>query len=96
MPFPKQESKSFTHSTVLSLKEGQMGCYGLFKSGTWVYVGEGEGDIRARLLDHLNGDNACITREQPTHWLDEVTDDHVEREKELIREFAPACNKRVG
>ncbi len=94
MPFPKQEPKPFTRFSVLNLVEGQMGCYGLFKQNVWVYVGKG--DIRARLLDHLNGDNDCITRNQPTSWVDMVTSNYDNREKELILELTPACNKRVG
>lgn len=72
-----------------------MGCYGLYGgSQGWVYVGKG--DIRERLLRHVNGDNPCITRHQPTHWVDEVTSDHDRRERELILELKPTCNQRVG
>ena len=54
------------------------------------------GDIRQRLLDHLNGDNSCIIREKPTHWVDVVTDNYELEEKKLIREYNPICNKRIG
>jgi hypothetical protein len=80
-----------------NLKPGQMGVYGLFREGKWVYVGMG--DIRQRLLDHLNGDNPCILRERPTHWVDEVWNasaDRSRREEALIVELNPACNQRVG
>ena len=36
-----------------------MGCYGLYKTGQWIYVGKG--DTRTRLLAHLNNHNPCIT-----------------------------------
>ena len=42
----------------------------------------GRGDIRQRLLDHINGDNPCITRNAPTHWVDEVTSNAEAREKD--------------
>ena len=95
MPFPQQQSRLFTRANVEALHPNQLGVYGLFRQGVWVYVGKG--DIRQRLLDHLNGDNPCITRENPTHWVDEVTNgDPSIREKQLITELQPVCNKRVG
>lgn len=94
MAFPQQESKLFNRARVESITPGQVGVYGLFKQGVWVYVGRG--DIRGRLLDHLNGDNACIAAQGPTSWVDEVTSNDVAREKQLIAELTPACNQRVG
>ena len=94
MPFPDQTAKAFNRTNIESLGAGQMGCYGLYREGVWVYVGRG--DIKARLLDHLNGDNPCITRENPTHWVDEVTDNHKARERVLIAELDPVCNKTRG
>ena len=94
MPFPKQATKPFTRAQVERITPGQKGCYGLYKGNIWVYVGKG--DIRDRLLDHLNGDNACITREAPTHYVDVVTDDMDSREKALIAELNPVCNKKLG
>ena len=77
-----------------ALTPGQRGCYGLFRQGQWIYVGKG--DIRQRLLDHLNGDNVCITRENPPQWVDAVTSDADAMEKRLILELRPSCNRRVG
>ena len=96
MQFPKQEPRAFTKARVEKMKKGQIGCYGLSRQNVWVYVGKG--DIRDRLLAHLNGDNPCITTGKPTHWVDVVIgeqDSHT-WEKELIRELDPICNKRVG
>ena len=56
MPFA-DNPREFTKANVESLNPNQMGCYGLYKSTGWVYVGKG--DIRARLLSYLNGENAC-------------------------------------
>ena len=94
MPFPQQTPRPFTRPDVESLNPNQMGCYGLFRTNQWVYVGKG--DIRQRLLDHLNGDNPCITRNAPTHWVDVVTNDYDNEEKRLILELRPICNQKVG
>lgn len=94
MPFPDHKPRPYTMTRVRRLKKGQIGVYGLFRSKVPVYVGSG--DIRQRLIDHLNGDNPCITREKPTHWVDMVTAEAGVREKTLIRELDPVCNQRVG
>ncbi len=94
MPFPEQSSRSFTRENIEALQGKQDGVYGLFKTNVWVYIGRG--DIRQHLLDHLNGDNPCITSEGPTHWVDEVTANHFEREKELLAEYQTTCNKQLA
>ena len=94
MPFQQQTARTFTRANIEAIRPGQMGVYGLFKPNTQIYVGSG--DIRDRLLAHFNGDNPCITSEQPTHWVDEVTADYIQREKDLILELSTACNQRVG
>lgn len=96
MPFPDQTPKPYTRAQVEALRPGQMGVYGLFKTGTWVYVGQG--DIRQRLLDHFS-DNPRITRQAATHWVDELVADEQarrRREAQLIAELSPVCNQRVG
>ncbi len=91
MPFVQQTGKPFTRVEIESLKPGQYGVYGIFQNGgRWIYVGMG--DIRDRLLDHLNGDSPCITRNGPTHFYAEVNTDAERREAELIRELQPICN----
>jgi hypothetical protein len=94
MTFPQQIARPFTRAEGEALEPEQSGCYGLFRGEVWVYIGKG--DIRQRLLDHLNGDNPCITRQAPTHWVSVVTPFADEREKSLILECKPVCNKRVG
>lgn len=89
---------TFDRQTVLSLNRGQPGVYALFRPNLWVYVGQSE-DIRERLLDHLNGDNPCITQNRPTKFVAEVIHSAAERdrrEKELILRLQPVCNRRVG
>lgn len=91
MPFATQDAQEFTRRNIQALAEGQMGVYGLRKEGTWIYVGSG--DIRGRLVGHLNRDNNCIRFQAPTHLEYEVTDDYVNREKALIAELNPSCNR---
>ena len=95
MPFVSQTSRPFTQVNVQALTAGQRGVYGLFREGLWVYIGKSE-DIRRRLLEHLGGDNPCITLNRPTLWVSEITSNDANREKELIREFNPVCNRQVG
>ena len=95
MSFTQQTPSLFTRQIIELLNDGQIGVYGLFKQGVWVYVGKG--DIRQRLLDHLSGDNPRITRQVPTHWVAELTfGDPSARERQLILELQPVCNQRVG
>ena len=94
MPFPQQDPRPFTRAGIEALNPNQLGVYGIFKQGQWIYIGKG--DIRERLLDHLNGDNPCITRYVPTHFVAEITTNMDERERQLIMEFQPACNQRLG
>jgi hypothetical protein len=95
MPFPKQEGRPYTKANVESLNAGQMGCYGIYvASKEWVYIGKG--DIRARLLAHVNGDNPLIASRGPTHYYSAVTSDYDAEEKRLILEYSPTCNQKVG
>ena len=94
MPFPDQSPRVFNRANIETIRPNQKGVYGLFRQGLWIYIGKG--DIRDRLLAHLNGDNPCIIRENPTHWVDEVTSNMDSRERQLIVELSPACNKRIG
>jgi len=96
MPFIKQAPRAFNRQNVEALNPNQFGVYGIFRQGRWIYIGKG--DIRQRLLDHLNGDSPSILAAQPTHWVDEVCDDPVmsNREKQLIIELNPLCNQKIG
>lgn len=94
MPFSTSNAYPFTRSAIESLAPDQQGVYGLFKTNVWVYIGKG--NIRQRLLDHYNGDNPCITREAPTHWIAEPCRNTDEREEDLLREIPTVCNQRIG
>jgi hypothetical protein len=97
VPFVQQTPRLFTKANVEALNPEQLGVYGIYKDGMWIYVGQG--DVRQRLLDHLNGDNPCILNAIPTHWVDEIHVDatqRLRRERELLLECRPSCNQRVG
>ena len=97
MPF-QNPPQLFARENVEALKPRQIGVYGLYREGpagpAWTYVGTG--DIRARLLGHLKGDDFCILKEGPTHFVTEVhsTNSSV-REGELLQELKPFCNKKI-
>jgi hypothetical protein len=95
MPFPQQDPRTFTKVGIEWLAVGQRGCYGIFRAGVWIYVGK-TGDLRARLLQHLAGDNPRITRENPTHFVTMLTANDDVAEKQLIRELDPVANRQVG
>ena len=86
----------FNRQNIEALRPNQMGVYGIYRAGRWIYVGKG--DVKMRLLAHLNGDKPCILNQNPTHWVDEVCSDPQMsiREKQLILECNPVCNEKVG
>ncbi len=96
MAFVQQAPRLFTKQNIEAITPNQYGVYGIFSQNRWIYVGKG--DIRTRLLSHLNGDNPLILRAGPTHWVDEVCADPQMsvREKQLILELQPVCNQKVG
>ena len=100
MAFPQQTPRPYTRRDIEKLTVGQRGCYGIVRknndgSWTWIYVGKGD-DIRARMLEHVNGDNPRITRKRPTHWVGMVTNDNDDEEKRLILALNPVANRKVG
>src|SRR5215472_8593609 len=48
------------------------GVYAIY-SAVWIYIGESN-DIQHRLLEHWNGDNACIMRADASGFMFEVCD----------------------
>lgn len=95
MPFIQQDPRQFARWSIEALAPNQHGVYGLWNATVWLYVGRG--DIRQRLLDHLDGDNPYITRQRPTHFVAElIPGDASQREKQLIAELRPLCNQRFG
>jgi hypothetical protein len=94
MPFPPQEPRPYTRENVEQLRPNQIGCYGIFRDDLCVYIGAG--DLRSRLLAHLDGENACVSLHRPTHWLNVLADRPGPVEAELVRELLPICNARVA
>ena len=99
MPFPTQDPRPYTEEGAQSIKTGQKGVYGLIqvqKDGwAWIYIGRAD-DVRERLLEHLSEDDPCLKSYRPMHFVAGITEENVEREKELTLEYDPECNKRVG
>lgn len=96
MPFPHQGSRPFNRRGIEALRRGQNGLYGIFNSMTCIYVGRG--NIREQLLAHLNGagGNPHILRNRPTHYVIELARNGVVRQRQLIAEFDPVCNRTAG
>ena len=93
MPFDNDRPWVFDRPAIESFNADQTGVYAIYNARTWIYIGRG--DIRQRLLAHLDGDISDITTHAPTHFRAEVTDDSVKREQQLLREYMPACNPRL-
>ena len=94
MPFTN-DRQPYTRRSILAIRGDQIGVYGIFRGNMAVYIGSG--DIRDRLLAHLDGDNPCITNWHPDLWAAKViTNSDLEaRERAYIREYAPVCNKTI-
>ncbi|MEE8170849.1 MAG: hypothetical protein V3T70_09900, partial [Phycisphaerae bacterium] len=85
---------AYTREAILGLNENQMGVYGIFNGNECVYIGRG--DIRERMLAHWNGDIPCINGRSPVQWVGWLVANQVSVEQDLILEFTPTCNQRVG
>jgi hypothetical protein len=86
--------RAFTAANVEALPAGRVGCYALYAGEECIFVGGG--DIRARLLAHLQGDNFCIMIHRPTHWVHLITP-YVDAEGlRLVVALKPRCNHRVA
>ena len=93
MPF-QHPIRSYSRENILSLDPDQNGVYGIFSGNNSVYIGSG--DLRERMLAHIDGDNTCITRHAPDQWTASVVlGDPTIRERELIQEYNPVCNQML-
>ena len=90
-------SFQFTRESILANALETSGVYAIFRPSAWIYVGEGH-DMRARLLAHVNGDNPCIIRENPTGFQCEAcpASQRVARQDQLILALGPLCNQRLS
>lgn len=97
MPWNNPTSYVFSRISVIENAPQESGVYSLRYQSTWVYVGESE-NIRAQLIQHLNGDNACITVYPSLTFSYELISPVTRswRQDELVREFRPTCNRRLS
>lgn len=95
MPFPQQTPTPFARQWIENLNPNQTGVYGIYSGPICIYVGKA-GDLRQRLLEHLNGDNFLITAAGPTHFVTMLANPPDAAEKALIIELRPRCNQRIG
>lgn len=89
MTFPPQKPQPFERAAVAGLRAGVVGCYGLFHRERWVYIGTG--DIRSRLLAHLDGDRPWLADDEPTHWVVIETPEYETAARDLVVACAPSC-----
>jgi len=98
MPFSQTTGFSFTESGILAYAPRSSGVYGIYNSGRWIYVGEGQ-DIESRLLSHVRRESdqsSCIFSYGPTRFVFEQVPGELARkvrERGLIAELSPACNR---
>jgi len=87
----------YNYASIVANAPNLSGVYALFTPQAWIYIGE-SGDIQTRLLQHLNGDNPCITRNAPTGSQFELVPpaQRVARQNQLIATLDPICNRRLG
>lgn len=95
MNFPQQHPLPFTRAAIENLSPNQKGCYGIFAGTTCLYIGRG--DIRARLLCHVGGEETPgLLQCRPTTVFTVVTPDEMNREKALMLLHRPTLNQRFG
>jgi hypothetical protein len=94
---PGQGWFPFSRPSILANAPNASGVYALYNPQIWIYLGE-SGDLQARLLQHLGGDNACITQNGPTGFQFELSPaaQRVARQNQLIAALGPICNQRFG
>ena len=97
MPWNNPISHPFQTTAVILYAPQASGVYALRNAETWVYVGESR-DILAQLVQHLNGDNACIKRFRDLTFSYELVPgvERTSRMNELIRELRPVCQPMRG
>ncbi len=93
MTFPPQKPQPFERAAVAALRVGVLGCYGLFQRERWVFIGAG--DIRARLLAHLDGDRPWHAADEPTHWVAVETPAYASLARDLVVACAPVCTAQL-
>ena len=97
MPWSSRTRYPFNAKSVIVHAPMESGVYAIHNGTTWIYVGE-TADILAQLVQHLNGSNVCITVFPNLTFSYELLPELTRawRLEELVREFRPVCNTRLG
>ncbi len=84
----------WSHPAIVANAPSMSGVYAIFAQ-RWIYVGESD-RIQASLLEYVNGDNACITRNFPTGFQFELipASQRAARQNQLILLVKPTCNQK--
>jgi len=93
MPWGNPTTYPFAAASIMQNAPKESGVYALYNGTTWVYVGESS-NILAQLMQHLNGDVACITMFPRLGFSYELVRPGMRtwRMQEVISEFRPVCN----
>ena len=83
--FPEDVNKAPTSEGVYLLSEAAS------ENGI-VYVGRAD-DLYQRLSQHPDPENSCLQEKDISYFAYEVTNDSEDREKELISDHNPDCNR---
>lgn len=91
MPF-QGEKRPFNRKDVMAFPGFKAGVYGIFKDNGALIIGS-SGDIKARVMRHVNGDNVDLTASQPNFWAAEPVSGGQAaldaRQKQLVDEYKP-------
>ena len=95
MPFVNVGARVFKALSVQRDAPPSSGVYGLSNAAGWIYIGESD-NIKARLLEHLQGSDPTIHGSNPTGFSFELCHSYnrVARQNQLIVELHPICNVR--
>ena len=96
MPFEQFTPRSFTSFSVRANAPAAPGIYGISNAREWIFIGETD-NIQAALLQDLQGANSPLLQRSPTGFVFELCEPASRRSRhdELIRKYAPVCNRRV-
>jgi len=96
MPWNNKVGYPLTEQNVVSRVPPTSGVYGIYRDNNWVYFGESD-NLSRRLHEHLSDASHAMHRYAPLHFSFEVLPlGRVARQDQLICEFNPACNQKLG
>lgn len=88
----------WNRNSILTSAPNKPGVYAIWNKQVWIYIGETQ-DIQRRLLEHFDHTEACILEGKPAVWGYELFQSEqfrFQRQRALIRELQPACNRDLG